>query len=198
MAHLTNTASGVCGEAAVVACLLRAGIRVARPYWLDEIDYLVFVGNEENLYSIPVQVKTVQAPPKGHAIRIQGLRKAHVDHYKYLCLVVYLVNPERFWIIPTAANIREAYDHNPVKGRKYKSLKRTDQVKISFKVPPAVDGAFDKKWLHSRHAFNRLNQVFNNVSNEMQNDVGLQNTATFKYVGGVGSNVRVSGEATAT
>jgi hypothetical protein len=61
---LTNTFSGVAGEARVAAELVRGGFRVAKPLWTDdEADLLVLMRTDGALLPIVVQVKSVQFLP---------------------------------------------------------------------------------------------------------------------------------------
>ena len=74
MYALKNTYSGVAGEMAVATALIRAGHRVAKPYWNDdEVDIMIFERDGLSLLPIPVQVKSIQRlDDKGSEFATQG------------------------------------------------------------------------------------------------------------------------------
>lgn len=182
---LTNTASGVAGEAAVAAALLRAGFRVARPYWNDdEVDLLVFWQRGGQPIPIPVQVKAVQSKVirdrVQHTQKIdpvvapQGLRKRYVEQQPALCLAIYSPARDKIWFFPGAASIREAHgdwlSQRSSRGRPSKTwdeLADNDGVPIYVNVSRDGDSDFDHKWLMHRHSPTRLTQQISGLADSL-------------------------------
>lgn len=173
---LTNTASGVAGEAAVTAALLRAGLQVAKPYWNDdEMDLLIFWKDGRDFIPIPVQVKSVQSTSvtKSGKVRIifdavpEGVRKRYVDRQPSLCLAIYSPAQNKIWFIPGANNIKEVYatwlKTRSKKGRKsptYATMKPDQDVPIHVNVSKVGDADFDGKWLFDTVSPDKLrNQI---------------------------------------
>jgi len=113
---LTNTFSGVAGEARIAAEFVRCGFRVADPYWTDdEVDLLVLEREENLAVPLSIQVKSVQFLPDRnqkiptHAFT-QGLKKRYVTKSPAFALAIYLVDTDEIFFIDGPANIRRVYE----------------------------------------------------------------------------------------
>jgi hypothetical protein len=150
---LTNTASGVAGEARVGAELARCGIQVAKPYWNDdEIDLLVLHRNGALLYPIPIQVKSVQRDPDDTGNNfIQRLKKRYIEQLPPLCLAIYNPKTDRIWFIDTAERIRSVYRDQGEwhKHKSYDTLGDDEDVRIGLN-PTAESTRLDADWLVPR------------------------------------------------
>jgi hypothetical protein len=177
---LTNTASGVAGEAAVTAALLRAGLRVARPLWTDdEIDLLVFWQDGAGLIPIPVQVKSVQAPSGQNEAQAENLKKRYLEKNPYLCLAIYSVSRNKIWLIPKSENIQKVYSEwadAPKTGPGRPRMKYNDiplekgTLDIRVDVSKSGNKAFDDKWLIDMEYADRLTRVFVDLAKEIRSD----------------------------
>lgn len=182
---LTNTASGVAGEAAIAAAFLRAGFQVARPLWNDdEGDLLVFWERSGQLIPIPVQAKSVQSKVVRDAakhtqrcdpiVAPQGLKKKYIDRQPALCLAIYSPERDKIWFFPGANSIREAYKEwlgsRSSRGRKSKAW---NEMGDDYEVPIYVDvskngnAAFDDKWLLDRHSPTRLTDQVSQLAQQI-------------------------------
>lgn len=150
---LTNTASGVAGEARVAAELARCGIQVAKPYWNDdEVDLLVLWRSGQTLYPVPVQVKAVQRlDNKGSNDFIQKLKKRYVERLPSLCLAIYEPKSDRIWFIDTSERIRQVYKDqaNWHKHKPYEELTDDKDVRIGLSLTDK-ESRLDKDWLVPR------------------------------------------------
>lgn len=151
---LTNTFSGVAGEARVAAELVRCGLRVAKPYWTDdEADLLVLERVENGVaLPIPVQVKSVQfLPSKSRPAEsdrfISGLKKRYVERNPALCLAIYRPDTDAIWFIHGAQRIRDVYERDVAASGKrvaYDDLTLADDVKLRMRFDG--DATFDADW----------------------------------------------------
>ena len=113
---LTNTFSGVAGEARVAAELVRGGMKVARPYWTDdEADLVIIVWANRGLLPIIVQVKALQFLPDGKGqvpVRayIQGLRKRYLSKSPAFVLALYRVDEDFIYLIPGHDKVIAIYE----------------------------------------------------------------------------------------
>jgi hypothetical protein len=155
---LTNTFSGVAGEARVAAELVRCGIRVAKPYWTDdEIDLLVLAKSGTHVVPVSVQVKSVQKMlgdgDDVPDVYTQGLKKRYVAKNDFLCLAIYRPDKDRIWFIDGSDNIKEVRESQALRKRKaFEDLGDDDDVSIrvdesldSWIVPPD-----DAAWIAHR------------------------------------------------
>jgi hypothetical protein len=130
---LTNTFSGVAGEARVTAELVRAGFRVAKPYWTDdEADLLVLMRSNGGLLPIVVQVKSVQFLPdsKGQVaprVFTQGLKKKYVLKSPAFVLALYRVDKDFIYLIPGPENIVSTYESQKLFNKKHKAFSMLDE-----------------------------------------------------------------------
>jgi hypothetical protein len=130
---LTNTFSGVAGEARVAAELVRAGFRVAKPYWTDdEADLLVLMRSNGGLLPIVVQVKSVQFLPdsKGQVaprVFTQGLKKKYVQKSPAFVLALYRVDKDFIYLIPGPKNIVSTYESQKLFNKKHKAFSMLDE-----------------------------------------------------------------------
>src|SRR5271156_6817625 len=138
---LTNTFSGVAGEARVAAELVRGGFRVAKPLWTDdEADLLVLMRTDGALLPIVVQVKSVQFLPDSQGqvpVRVfaQGLKKRYLLKSPAFLLALYRVDEDFIYLIPGPGNIISAYDAQRRFNKKHKmfsSLRDDDDVRIAL------------------------------------------------------------------
>lgn len=177
---LQNTFSGHAGELAVSALFLRAGLRVAKPFWSDDYSDLLIIGEAQGwVVPIPVQVKSVQQAGKSNPeVSIQGLRKNYVERTPALCLTIYSPTHDKIWFIPGAESIRAAYlawvqrERNGP-GRKpkaYDELIGNDDVAIRVNLSNAGDPAFDEKWLVDRKSPIDLWQQIQSLTEELISD----------------------------
>jgi hypothetical protein len=137
---LTNSFSGVAGEARIAAELVRAGFRVAKPYWTDdEADLLVLMRSNGGLLPIVVQVKSVQFLPdsKGQVaprVFTQGLKKRYVQKSPAFLLALYRVDKDFIYLIPGPENIVGTYESQKIFNKKHKAfstLDKNDDVRMA-------------------------------------------------------------------
>jgi len=189
---LNNTASGVAGEAAVTAALLRAGLRLAKPYWTDnEVDLLVLWEESSGLIPIPIQVKSVQAAVNETEAHTQNLKKRYIEASPYLCLAIYSVARNKIWIIPKSENIKRVYKEwadAPKTGpgaprTKYEEIDpKNGTVNIRVDVSAKGNKDFDKKWLLDAEDASRVSKVFADLGGEIEaSDAALNTLVHFIY-----------------
>jgi hypothetical protein len=161
---LNNNFSGVAAEARIAAELVRCGLRVAKPYWTDdEVDLIVLCRQDNNVLTVPVQVKSVQfLESKSRKLTdprfLKNLKKRYVEKNPALCLAIYRPDEDRIWFIDGPENIRTVYDKDAIAfGRtRYCDLDEKSDVAIrltyencpldaEWLVPPV-----DAKWLSDR------------------------------------------------
>ena len=160
---LTNTFSGVAGEARVAAELVRCGLKVAKPYWTDDsTDLLVLAESGTAVVPIPVQVKSVQfLPQKGGETpkhrHVQGLKKRYLDRPE-LCLAVYRPDTDTIWFVDGASNITAVYEAQKTWNTKHQPLTELDEnvdVRLYVEADRGVPGDWtvprnDRRWLAAR------------------------------------------------
>lgn len=205
---LTNTASGVAGEAAVTAALLRAGLRVAKPFWTDnEVDLLVFWEEGSRLIPIPVQVKSVQAQPNEDEAMTQGLRKRYIEASPYLCLAIYSVARNKIWFIQKSENIKNVYRKwadAPKTGPGAPRTKYDDidlqkgDVNIRVNVSKAGNAAFDAKWLIDTEDASKVTKVFAELAKEINASDAARNALTHFIYESAGGVMTLGGSADAS
>ena len=202
---LTNTASGVAGEASVTAAFLRVGLRVAKPYWADnEVDLLVLWEEASRLIPIPVQVKSVQAPQNESEAKIQGLKKRYVEGNPFLCLAVYSVARNKIWFIPKSENIKNVYmawADAPKSGpgalrTKYVDIDHNNgEVGIRVDVSKNGNAEFDKMWLIDTEDPSKMRKVFADLAKEINANDASRNTLIQFICESAGGNVVPGGNA---
>lgn len=113
---LTNTFSGVAGEARVAAEFVRCGLRVAKPYWTDDEADLVLIARGHNgLLPVIVQVKAIQFLPDKQGqvparVFIQGLKKRYISKSPAFALALYRVDEDLIYLIPGPENVIAVYE----------------------------------------------------------------------------------------
>lgn len=155
---LTNTFSGVAGEARVAAELVRCGLRVARPMWTDdETDLIILVRHIDLLIPITVQVKSVQFLSDAKDKDIQGLKKKYLARQPGLCLAVYRPDNDAIWFVDSAKRIIELHEEqrNGRRNQAYSAIALDKDVPIripfdeealsQYRVPPD-----ERDWLSGR------------------------------------------------
>jgi hypothetical protein len=164
---LTNTFSGVAGEARVAAELVRCGFLVAKPYWTDDEADLVLLDRRYNQsYSvIPViiQVKSIQFlgnQAEGEVQRrfIQGLKKKYILRSPAFALAIYRVDTDEMFFIHTSANVKAVYDAQATWNNKhvrFDKLGPDSVVRIALDKDAGIPGDWkiprdDRNWLASR------------------------------------------------
>jgi hypothetical protein len=179
---LTNTASGVAGEVAVAAALIRAGFLVAKPYWNDdEIDLLILCGEKYRKVQIPVQVKSVQQLGSSKDEKqIQGLKKRYVENNAYLCLAIYSPEHNKIWFIDGSDNIKKIHAEGVIKSKGKKGRSRTSYKKIGsdadvpiyINISEKGDSEFDDKYLidtkYADKITNQIKRISDLILNEMK------------------------------
>lgn len=196
MARLSSNASGNAGEAAFNAFFLRAGLKVAKPYWTEDMnDLLVLYDNGTRLIAIPIQVKSVQKK-KDDEEKIQRLWKRYLEKTKYLCLAIYCPDLDKLWFIPKADNIVKAYKEWASKPAKTKPRKKYDEidsdkgeVPLRVNVTQNGDEEFDKKWLLNTDDVYGIVQQINILANEIQQDKDYSHSVGFSYIGQGSSSI---------
>ena len=189
MYALTNTASGVAGEAAVTAALLRAGLQVAKPYWNDdEMDLLVFGKSGDDFIPIPIQVKSVQCRNEiEDEVCTQGLRKMYVERQPALCLAIFSPAQNKIWFFAGPDKIKQVHAEGVLsscgKRTKYEDIpvvketepkKKYGMVPIYVNVSEKGDIAFDKQWLIDTKSPKKLREQIS----ELATRIMLNQTAT--------------------
>lgn len=164
MHALTNTFSGVAGEARIAAEFVRCGFRVADPYWTDdEVDLLVLEREENLAVPLSIQVKSVQFLPDRnqkiptHAFT-QGLKKRYVTKSPAFALAIYLVDTDEIFFIDGPANIRRVYEAQGAWNKKhvaFDALGSDKDVRIAVHMENGIDGDWkvsphDAEWLNTR------------------------------------------------
>jgi hypothetical protein len=149
---LTNTFSGVAGEARVAAELVRCGFLVAKPYWTDdEADLIIIDRRHSQSYSVVpvvIQVKSVQFLPNKRQQTpsrtfIQGLRKRYVLNSPAFALAIYRVDQDEIFFIHGQDNVRSVYEAQHSWNRKhipFDSLKADDDVRIAVNLSDGIPG----------------------------------------------------------
>jgi hypothetical protein len=115
---LTNTFSGIAGEARIAAELVRCGFRVAKPYWCDdEVDLLVLHRSSQPNVALPlsIQIKSVQFLPQkdgslNERVFIQGLKKRYVTKSPAFGLAIYRVDTDEIFFIDGQPNVEAVYE----------------------------------------------------------------------------------------
>jgi hypothetical protein len=131
---LTNTFSGVAGEARIAAELVRCGLRVAKPYWTDdESDLLVLHVSANALVPIAIQVKSVQFLTKQDKVFLQGLKKRYVTKYltksEGFALAIYRVDSDEIFFVDGPQLIVDIYEKQAVWNNKHIAFDDLDDNK---------------------------------------------------------------------
>lgn len=186
---LKNTYSGVVGEMAVATALIRAGHRVAKPYWNDdEVDLVVFAKEGLSLLPIPVQVKSVQRlDNEGCEFATEGLKKKYIDRQPALCLGIYCPESNKIWFIPGAHNIRDVHragvlasQSRPGRSRTpYDSLSPDNDVNVYVNLTVEGDKTFDSRWLVDTTSPMKLNKAINDLATRFEVDALSQMVDAF-------------------
>ena len=174
---VTNTFSGQAGELSVAALLVRAGLRVAQPFWTNDFtDLLILQESLRWVLPIPVQVKSVQQATKDNPeVQIQGLKKKYVENNPALCLAIYSPAHDKIWFIPGQDNIRGVYKSwaeqgssgagRPRKG--YDDISLEDNVSIRVNLSTQGDESFDSKWLVDRKSPKKLWNQLHDLADQL-------------------------------
>ena len=148
---LTNTLSGVAGEARVAAEFIRCGYKIAKPYWNDdEIDLLLLHPiNTGEFMPIKIQVKSVQFLKTDKSIPIQGLKKRYLCKSPNLGLAVYLPEKDDIYFVDGAEKIRGLYQDQTAQNKRRTSF---DNLKDEQDVRIRVDSnsGLGSEWLVDR------------------------------------------------
>jgi hypothetical protein len=170
---LTNTFSGVAGEARVAAELVRAGFRVAKPLWTDdEADLLVLMRSNRGLLPIVVQVKSVQFLPdaKGKVaprVFAQGLKKRYLQKFPAFLLALYRVDEDFIYLIPGPENVITTYESQQRFNKKHKAfstLGDDEDVRIAIDFE---DGLLTQWKVNPRDA-SSVSKAFNGLKDEIE------------------------------
>ena len=148
---LTNTFSGIAGEARIAAELVRCGFRVAKPYWSDdEVDLLVLQRSSQPNIALPlsIQVKSVQfLPQKDGTLKdrvfIQGLKKRYVTKSPAFGLAIYRVDTDEIFFIDGQANVQEVHESQSIWNKKhvpFGSLADDKDVRIAVHFDDGLKG----------------------------------------------------------
>lgn len=177
---MKNTYSGVVGEMAVATALIRAGHRVAKPYWNDdEVDLVVFAKEGLSLLPIPVQVKSVQRlNNEGDEFAAEGLKKKYIHRQPALCLGIYCPESNKIWFIPGADNIRDVHRAGVLASKSrlgrprtpYESLDPDKDVNIYVNLTDEGDKEFDSRWLIDTTSPSKLNKAINDLVKRFEVD----------------------------
>jgi hypothetical protein len=163
---LTNTFSGIAGEARIAAEFVRCGFRVAKPYWSDdEVDLLVLQRSSQPNIALPlsIQVKSVQFLPqkdgtlKDHVF-IQGLKKRYVTKSPAFGLAIYRVDTDEIFFIDGQANVQAIYESQSSWNKKHVSfgiLAEDKDVRIAVHFDDGLKGDWkvdpdSPSWLTAR------------------------------------------------
>jgi hypothetical protein len=177
---LTNTFSGVAGEARVAAELVRCGFLVAKPYWTDdEADLIVLDRRHSQTYSVVpvvIQVKSVQfLPNKQQQTRsrafIQGLRKRYVLNSPAFALAIYRVDLDEMFFIHGQDNVRSVYEAQCSWNRKhipFDSLKGDDDVRIAVHLTDGIPGDWRIPRLKAAWLSNRIHGMVETVMGDQR------------------------------
>ena len=164
---LTNTFSGVAGEARVAAELVRCGFLIAKPYWTDDEADLILLdrryGQSYSVIPVVIQVKSVQFLPNkrqelpSHRF-IKGLRKRYVLNSPAFALAIYRVDQDEIFFIHGQDNVRSVYEAQSSWNSKhvpFDALKPEENVRIAVDFNEGIPGEwkvprFDASWLSTR------------------------------------------------
>ena len=189
---LTNTFSGVAGEARVAAELVRCGLLIAKPYWTDdEADLILLDHRYSQSYSVVpviIQVKSVQflpnkqqkVPPRKF---IKGLRKRYVLNSPAFALAIYRVDHDEIFFIHGQDNVRAVYEAQSSWNKKHVSfdkLSPEDDVKIAVDLNEGIPGdwkvpRYEPNWLTER-VHHMVEAVMGDIHQADQAVLGLWNT----------------------
>jgi hypothetical protein len=176
---LTNTFSGVAGEARVAAEFVRCGLRVSKPYWTDdEVDLLVLERTHQlhARFAVPViiQVKAVQfLPNKDQTIPtrvpVRRLKKRYITKSPAFGLAIYRVDTDEIFFIDGEARIRSVYDSQISWNKKhvsFDSLSAEDEVRISVHEQKGIKGDWKVDKNDARWLSDRIQRIVSQVDNE--------------------------------
>lgn len=189
---LTNTFSGVAGEARVAAELVRCGLLVAKPYWTDdEADLILLDRRFSQSYSVlpvVIQVKSVQFLPDKQQVTpprkfIEGLRKRYVLNSPAFALAIYRVDLDEIFFIHGQDNVRSVYEAQSSWNSKhvpFDSLSKDKSVRIAVDFEKGIPGDWkvpkhDANWLTER-VHRMVETVMRDKAQAEQAVQGLWNT----------------------
>jgi hypothetical protein len=189
---LTNTFSGVAGEARVAAELVRCGFLIAKPYWTDdEADLILLDRRFSQSYSVApvvIQVKSVQfLPNKEQATPsrkfIQGLRKRYIFNSSAFALAIYRVDLDEIFFIHGQDNVRDVYEAQSSWNSRhvsFDSFSENGDVRIAVEFNEGIPGnwkvpRYDSNWLTER-VHNMVETVMEDIGQAEQAVQGLWNT----------------------
>jgi hypothetical protein len=177
---LSNTFSGVAGEARVAAELVRCGFLVAKPYWTDdEADLILFDRRRSQSYAVVpviIQVKSVQFMPNKLQETpsrrfIQGLRKRYVLTSPAFALAIYRVDHDEIFFIHGPENVKAVYDAQSSWNNKHVSFDRLDpeaDVRIAVNFDGGIPGDWKVPRLDSNWLSARIHPMVEAVMSDMQ------------------------------
>lgn len=189
---LTNTFSGVAGEARVAAELVRCGFLIAKPYWTDdEADLILLDRRYSESYSVVpvvIQVKSVQfLPNEQQKVSprkfIKGLRKRYVLNSPAFALAIYRVDRDEIFFIHGQDNVRAVYEAQDSWNKKHVSFDKLSpegDVKIAIDLNEGIPGnwkvpRYEPNWLTER-VHDMVGAVMGDIHRADQAVVGLWNT----------------------
>jgi hypothetical protein len=180
---LTNTFSGVAGEARVAAEFVRCGLRVAKPYWTDDEADLILIDRGSNGLLLPVivQVKAIQflpdrqgqVPPR---VYIQGLKKRYILKSPAFALALYRVDEDLIYLIPGPENVVAVYEaqrsFNP-KHTAFPDLSEEDDVRLALDWADQLLSA----WKVDRKNARSVSEPIQRLVKDIQKDTAMVNEA---------------------